>query len=671
MINHAPTQRCTLLSPITQDILQAENNIPMIKLITITFFSILFTFSAFGQTPRNLLAGDFPFNEIRQALIYDKSWVPYPDYQNREGWNKIPEDLRIAYIREGEEYLEYQWQYIPATRYLDFVRNGNRSEMERPQRENQAAFQSLVMAELMEGKGRFLDDIVNGAIFYCDQTYWGSSAHLSLQKIGPGLPDKNDPTIDLATGRVAANLAWAYYFFHEAFDQVHPLISERIKEEIYYKVLSPYYTRVDMWWMGYTRDLVNNWNPWCNYNVLNCILLLEDDPHTLAVNVQKTMRSVDQFINYYNEDGGCEEGPGYWSHAGGKLFDYLELLYKSSGEKINIYNQPVVQNMGRYIYRAYIDGEYFINFADASAKIHSRPGVIFRYGKRINDSMMSGFGAYLAEQYGFGKEPIHGKIELALENLFNLNVLNSEPPKQPLLGEFYLPQTQIMGARDKEGSSEGFYFAAKGGHNAESHNHNDVGSFILYYDGLPALIDVGVGTYTAKTFSADRYDIWTMRSKYHNLPFINGYEQQAGAIFKAGEAAFSSSSAKVRFTVDIAGSYPEAALIDTWKRTYTLVRGKKFEIADTYTLSEIKGDTRWNFMTALRCEIIKPGIIQLSSDAFTLLLHYDDAVLQPQIEKIDIDDARLQRAWGNEVYRIVFGLNNPGTRGNIKFEVSH
>ena len=55
-----------------------------------------------------------------------------------------------------------------------------------------------------------------------------------------------------------------------------------------------------------------------------------------------------------------------------------------------------------------------------------------------------------------------------------------------------------MAARSSQGSERGFYVAAKGGHNAESHNHNDVGSFIVYADGYPALIDVGVEAYTAK-----------------------------------------------------------------------------------------------------------------------------------------------------------------------------
>ena len=53
------------------------------------------------------------------------------------------------------------------------------------------------------------------------------------------------------------------------------------------------------------------------------------------------------------------------------------------------------------------------------------------------------------------------------------------------------------------------FVAAKGGFNNESHNHNDVGTFSLYVNTIPVIIDAGVGTYTKQTFGKDRYTIWT------------------------------------------------------------------------------------------------------------------------------------------------------------------
>ena len=646
----------------------------MLKLVAMKYYMLagcclLLCNSVFPQETRNLLSEGYSMDAIGSNLVYDQSWVTFPSYYDRNSWETLPANIRAQYIEQGEPYLDYQWQYIPASLFLEFTRSGSREVMQIPYRKNRAALEALVMAELMEGQGRFMDKIVDGVFFYCEQTYWGMSAHLSLQEHGSGIPDVNDPTIDLGVGQIAASLAWIHYFFQEEFDKINTLISVRLKQEIRKKVLEPYYTREDMWWMGHRGGMVNNWNPWCNYNVLSCIALMEEDSTLRVLNVHKTMRSVDHFINYYKDDGGCEEGPGYWSHAGGKLFDYLELLYQISGGKIDIYSQPVVQNMGKYIYRAYIDGEYFINFADASAKIHSRPGVIYRYGKRINDPMMWGFGALLAQQHHWGTAPINGKIELALENIFGMDEILAAEPKTPYLGEFHLEGTQIMGARDQEGSNEGFYLAAKGGHNGESHNHNDVGSFILYYHGKPALIDVGVGTYTAKTFSSKRYEIWTMQSGYHNLPAINGVDQEAGRRYKAGPINYKATNRKVEYTVDIAPAYPESAGVDQWQRTYTLNRGKGLIVSDEYLLKQDHGGTRLNFMTDLDCEIVDPGTIDLKGDDFVLRMKYDGEMMEASVERIDIDDARLQRAWGEGIFRLKLEFKDSGTAGKTQVEI--
>ena len=49
---------------------------------------------------------------------------------------------------------------------------------------------------------------------------------------------------------------------------------------------------------------------------------------------------------------------------------------------------------------------------------------------------------------------------------------------------------------------------------------------LLYVDGKPVIIDVGSGTYTSKTFSSDRFKLWYNSSAYHNLPLINGFQQE-------------------------------------------------------------------------------------------------------------------------------------------------
>lgn len=279
---------------------------------------------------------------------------------------------------------------------------------------------------------------------------------------------------------------------------------------------------------------------------------------------------------------------------------------------------------------------------------------------------MQGFGAFVARQQNYGENVLTGKIELALENIFNLEEILKYPPKEPLIGSFWLPDTQIAGARENKGSHKGFYFAAKGGHNNESHNHNDVGSFILYYNGHPAIVDVGVGTYTSKTFSPKRYEIWTMQSQYHNLPLINDTGQKDGQQYAARKVNFYERGKTVRFETDIARAYPEKAGIQRWLRTYELNRGRNFVITDDYLLKVQSGKTRQHLITACTVENDSPGNLYLRGKDFTLTMEYDPAQYQISVEDVAIDDQRLMGAWPEGLTRIVMEFKNPGLSGKSR-----
>ncbi len=246
--------------------------------------------------------------------------------------------------------------------------------------------------------------------------------------------------------------------------------------------------------------------------------------------------------------------------------------------------------MGSYIYKAYISYPYFINFADADATTGSRPQIIYSYGKDIQDPLMQKFGAFLANRQDWGNTIPDGKIDEQLTQLLLLDEIKKAPAAEALIGDFWLPDTEVAGARDQAGSEKGFFFAAKGGHNAESHNHNDLGTCVLYFNGKPCLIDLGRENYTALTFSSKRYEIWTMQSQYHNLPKINGIDQKEGRQYVATNTTFSADAAKAVFSTDISQAYTEEAGVEKWVRSYRLDRGKKFMVSDQYELSKTGSD---------------------------------------------------------------------------------
>lgn len=613
---------------------------------------------------RNILAKEAKAIDLSKSLITDNSWNKLPDYKNRQFWQSLPENIRSEYITKAEQYLTYDWPVVKATDYLEFIRSGDRRQGVYSACSN--ALISLVMGELVEGKGRFLDQIINGVWFYSEQTWWGWSAHIGqFQKAGSGLPDINQPYVDLGVGEVTSNLSWTWYLFKDEFDKVHPLISQRLKQEICNKALNPYFERNDFGYMGFKGGRPNNWNPWINYNMLNCFLLIESDPARKIAQVDKVINSLDKFLNGYSDDGGCDEGPSYWGAAGALLYESLEVLKTVTGGKFDVFDDPLVQNIGKYFYQVNIHAPYFINFADADATTGGNPSSVYRYGKAINDPVMQQFGAYLGKLNKWGEGSLGGKIGDQIKNLTLLNELKNAEAKEALVADFWLPDTEVAGAHDQEGSYMGFFFGAKGGFNAESHNHNDIGSCVMYYDGKPCLIDLGREEYNAKTFSSRRYEIWTMQSGYHNLPVINGVDQKEGAKFKAKNSTFVKSDKSATFTTDIAVAYPENAKVKSWVRSYTLNRGKSFVISDKYELDENTGaSTSSNLITYCKVSEVKPGMLKLAGDGFNLDLAYNAKVVKPKIEFIPVNDRSLKRYWPNGVTRVVFEFIHPGVKGN-------
>jgi hypothetical protein len=631
-----------------------------------------------GAAPRrDLLTGKISEAQLAAMLLSRAQWHPFPSSSETDRWKALPESLRQSYLQEAEKLRKTSWEPLPATLFLEYARNGNRSRYEQVRSARRQKLAILAMAEILENRGRFLDDIANGIWAICEETYWGVPAHLGLQQKGPGLPDVTEPTVDLFAAETSSLLAWTIYLLEEPLKTVSPLLPERVYLEADRRILAPCLTRDDFWWMGFSsRQNLNNWTPWINSNWLTTALILEKDPAKRQKAVYKSMRSLDQFLNIYPADGGCDEGPGYWDRAGASLFDCLELLESATGGKINLYQMPLIRSIGQFIYKVYIKDDYFINFADASGQVHPEAELVYRFGKRLQDPVMTGFGAFL-----YQKEAVRsrdgvdrsGSLLRLLPALFVLDELRAAAPVEPLLGEFWLPDLQVMGARAVANSSRGFYLAAKGGHNNESHNHNDVGHFIVYADGRPLLIDVGVESYTAKTFSPQRYEIWTMQSAFHNLPTINGVMQKEGREYQASQVQFQAGPGKVVFSLDLAKAYPTPAQVQSWKRTLTLDREKsQVELAEEYLLHAMVKPFFLTLMTPLKVDVSAAGAIRLVNEGIgkKYVLTYAGDQFSARAEEITLADPQLKSVWGIRLSRILLESKSRQRAGQYKITLS-
>jgi hypothetical protein len=616
-----------------------------------------------------MLTEKYSKDMLKSSLVDE--WHPYPTAGERNGWEALPEQIRKSYIERGEGALDFDWPTLSASLFLDYARTGNRTRYQTERNKRRSALGDLVIAECMEGKDRFLDQIVNGIWATCEETYWGVPAHLSLQATGKGLPDAAEPTVDLFAAETSSLLAWTYYLIGETLDPISPLVRPRISLEIDRRILTPILDREDFWWMGLKPRpdgrRVNNWNPWINSNWLMSFLLIEKNRDRLVEGLAKSMRSLDQFIDQYPEDGGCDEGAGYWGRAAASLFDCLEILESATGGEINEFDSDLLRNMGSFIYKAHIHDNYFVNFADAPVMTTPVPSILHRFGQRVGDDLLSGIGAWFAEESKLSEKGFGDSVARQLPALFGAEKLFATEGVQPKPRDAWFPEIQVMTARCKAGSEEGFYVATKGGTNAESHNHNDVGTVTVFTDGKPLLIDTGVEPYTAKNSSPQRYDIWTMNSDYHNLPQVNGQCQQPGFDHAAEDVSYDVTDDIASFELDIAGAYPAEAGLKSWRRRVSLERGSAVEVTDAASFQQAGGSVTMHLMTA--CEVeIGQGVLTLSETELadgrvtgSGRIQFDSS-LTATVEAISlVEGERLHKIWGPRVVRISLEARDLGS----------
>lgn len=630
---------------------------------TKSFFSlIVFVFlsciKVAAYTERNFLQHVAAQESLAECLVLNQEWVQYPSYKDREGWSRFLGEYKDEIIKNGELLLGYTWKVVKATDYLEFERSGNREIMERPFDDNNQAIVKLMLAELAEGKGRFINQLINGVFHTCEMTSWALSAHLVTQPTHRALPTPTYPLIDLTAGDLGALLSWVYYFMHEEFDKIDPEISRRLYRELDERIMKPYLNNDSFWWLAtnYKGQMVNNWNPWCNSNCLMTFMLLEKDADRLSRAVFRSMQSVDKFLNYVHSDGACEEGPSYWGHASGKCLDYLVLLNRITGGKVSIFDNPQIKAMGEYIARSYVGNGWVVNFADASAKGGGEPYLIYRYGKAVRSDIMKQFASM---QHKGSKLSFKGRdLFRILEAFLVEDELCAYQEVYTGVPYTWYPETEFCYVRNKKA-----FLAAKGGYNDESHNHNDAGSFSLWVNNTPVIIDAGVGTYTRQTFSSERYTIWTMQSNYHNLPMINGVPQKYGRQYKATEVKATKNS----FSANIATAYPDEAGVKKWIRSYTM-RSGALVISDRFELNEIKKENVINFLSWGDI-IIKDGVIEISVNGVEGTLKYDSKRFEVKKECVKLTDKKLSSVWGPEVYRLSFIAKEKEQKGCYTFTI--
>ena len=563
----------------------------------------------------------------------------YPPASNREAWDHLAEeDVRQI------EALHAQYAGVPypmrtATGFMAFVRSGSRQADEGPYFLRRRKLCAAVLYCCLHPDAP-LDEVIDGVWCICEETMWVISAH-NINPIPDAptaeeypLPWRDDGYIDLFTAQTGMILVLTLHLLGERLKKEVWQLYSRILVEVENRIASPFLYHDEFWWMGIERKDLNNWTPWIVSNVLVCFSLnpfLSQKDLLLAL--ERSCFFLDRWLDCVPADGGCDEGAGYWNMAGGALLDCLEIMEAVTSGRLRFWREEKIRNILSFPLKAEIGNGWFMNFADCDA----RP---FLSGERLQ---------FAGEML---KEP--GLISLGLRTRGTLADQLSDVPhftrllrmlfhpaaettkKTPESADAWLPDLQVMKLR-----RAGMTLCCKGGHNGENHNHNDVGSFMLYVDGEPQIVDAGNMVYTAKTFSAERYSLWHTRSAYHNVPLIGSHEQQPGKPFRATAVK----ALPDGFSLDFAKAYGKEAGVKKLRREFHL-NSEKLLLTDKILLAQPQPVT-WAFLLRNRPEMQEGQVI-----SGAIRLSFPDG-MKAEAEEIPITDARMARNFPGSLWRLL------------------
>ena len=584
--------------------------------------------------------------------IFKKTYKPFPDITNRDVWDSINPLIKANIISIANKYLNKQFNIISASLWLEYEKTGNRLNFQNEFASRRKALNYLLLAILITNDDIYLDKIIDLTWMLLEETSWTIPAHNTTIN---GLPDANNHIIALFSAETGMTLSLIKYFLKEKLNEKSPVICKRITQTLNTRLLTPYIENSNYWWMGFKQvknEKLNNWNPWINSNILLISLLSDLSINKKGILLKKLIASLDLYISAYSNDGCCDEGPGYWKRSGASMLECLVILQQITNNKLNVFDNNKIKKIGQYILNSHIDKKYMTNYADASGKVELPANLIYKYGKSISDTNLMAFASYLlklnnnilqVEAYGLPR---------ILDSLLNFdNILRHNDNFTPCK-EHYYEDIQIFIKRTKS-----LFFTAKGGYNNENHNHNDIGSFMIYKNGLPLIIDIGAQVYTRDSFSDKRYDIWLHQSAFHNSVTIDNIMQSNGNQYKATSVKYIKENTFSEFSFNIEKAYNNPNILSLHRKFIIENKSENITVYDNIHLNKKSNNILYTFITPTK-PTIENNIVTFINTTEKLSLSIDENITIT-LEEIPIDDEHLNKAWNNRIYRVLIKLNKP------------
>jgi hypothetical protein len=536
--------------------------------------------------------------EALAALLPEKPTGFGKPISDRPAWETLGKQPAFRKIvARAELLLSTPFPESPDALYLEFSQNGNRENYQKVAGERRSQVQIFTLAECVENQGAYLPALEEVINELCLERTWVLPAHdKDLENF-----DLKTTDIDLVSSALAWELALTDYLLG---DKLKPEVRDTIRRNVEARVLNPFRqmvtgVREGNFWLRTT----NNWNAVCLAGVTGAALALVEKREERAFYAAAAEFYIKNFLKGFTPDGYCSEGVSYWNYGFGHYVLLTEALRQATGGRVDLMEAPEAKPAALYGTRIEIQNGICPAFSDCP--VTARPD--------------SDLLAYLDRRYGLGlglqsKPGTGGSL---FETLFY-----AYPDAFPKAKDV---ETRPAGKAEREWFSDaGIYIgrpdaknepklavALKGGHNAEHHNHNDVGSYQVVLNNAVPLVDPGSEVYTARTFSDQRYESQALNSFGHPVPRVAGKMQETGRQAEGKIVREDFSGMGDTLIVDLKSAYAVPEL-ERLERTFTYLRTdrSRFIVSDLVAFNNPE-----KFETALitfgTSEEVKPGVLEI------------------------------------------------------------
>lgn len=553
----------------------------------------------------------------------------------------------IAEIRaEGQKLDGQAIPELTAELFAMFARTGSRLMYEKVYFERRRRLNTYVFLALLEPENpRHLEQLEDIVRAVCGEYTWCLPAHLPREHQGD-----IDRYIDLFSSETGFTLSEISLLLRERLPAALRL---RIQQEVERRLFRPFLTQGPYEW----ETARHNWAAVCAGSIGAAALLSMNDPGLLTEILFRTESSMHYYLEGFGEDGACLEGLGYWNYGFGYFTYYSDLLRSRSGGKLDGFHNEKVRRIARFQQQGFIDGALVANFSDSLPQM----------------SVHMGLSHYLAEVYpGEVERPPSvlrapytedhcSRFAPALRNL-----LWTRPDRRKSAWDAsscYLPDAAWLISRHVPEAGT-FGFAAKGGHNAEPHNHNDLGQFILTGRGEVFAADLGSGEYTADYFGAGRYQYDCNGSQGHSVPVIDGRNQSPGQQFSS-VVLHASTGDKDELSLDLTRAYEADGLLSL-TRSFVWHKEKlpRLELLDEYRYEGVPGSWTERFVTWRKPLLLRSGVVLLPGAGGGVEVSYDPVAVEPEIAAHRYrDHFGREQVW----HSLDFHAVRPGSKGRFAF----